>query len=85
MHIDWPNVVVLACKQAEDGNGFIVRLLELEGEETPATLSLAGMEFLEAYRTNIVEQTRAKLEKAAADGYAVFFIACMYDTALTFG
>jgi alpha-mannosidase len=54
--IDKPNVMILACKQAEDGDGYILRLLELAGEQTIIRLRWPGISATGAYRTNIVEQ-----------------------------
>jgi len=48
--------MILACKQAEDGDGYILRLLELAGEQTTIRLRWPGISATGAYRTNIVEQ-----------------------------
>ncbi|MCK5806021.1 MAG: alpha-mannosidase, partial [Lentisphaeria bacterium] len=42
---DNPSVLVTACKQAEDGDGWIVRLFEPEGLEKTATISLPALGF----------------------------------------
>jgi alpha-mannosidase len=41
VQIETPNVVLSALKQAEDGSGLILRLVELNGEDTEAVVTLA--------------------------------------------
>jgi alpha-mannosidase len=50
------NVVLLAFKEAEDGNGWILRLWEVEGESATATLRFPLWEVTRAALTNLVEE-----------------------------
>jgi hypothetical protein len=59
--VDAPNVAVLAFKQAEDGDGTVVRLVETEGKETQVTLTLPGARLWHAYETNLVEENQRVL------------------------
>ena len=56
LNIDQQNVIIQAVKQAEDGDGYIVRLRELTGKETKVTLtSPLFAESRLAYLTTITE------------------------------
>jgi alpha-mannosidase len=64
------NVSVQAVKQAESGEGLIVRLRELSGKQTEATLMLPKGKFKEAWSCNLVEDPtpdliRGKLKLSA--------------------
>jgi len=59
--VDKPNVFLLTLKRAEDGNGIIIRLIETEGQEVEARLSLPGLTISKAYRTDLVEENKAEL------------------------
>jgi alpha-mannosidase len=61
--VDAPNVVVETIKQAEDGNGIIVRLYENERCRGPVTLR-SSFPLAAAYRCNLLEETKAKLDVA---------------------
>jgi alpha-mannosidase len=39
--VDAPNVRLAALKESEDGRGIVLRLIEVEGQETTATVALA--------------------------------------------
>jgi len=65
--IDKPNVVILAYKRAEDGDGYIVRLLELLGEQTTVRLHLPGLRMASAHRASIVEQDIEPLDISGND------------------
>ena len=58
---DAPNVVLIGLKQAEDGEGFIVRLHETEGIETDVTVTLPHIPVGRAYECNMVEDRLALL------------------------
>jgi len=60
------NAMLLALKRAEDGDGFIVRLLETEGHAAEASVRLPGIELRRAYETDVVERNRGPL--TVADG-----------------
>ena len=54
--VDKPNVFVLTIKRAEDENGIIMRLIETEGKDVTATLTLTHVAIKKACRTNLVEE-----------------------------
>jgi alpha-mannosidase len=59
--VDAPNVVLLALKRAEDGDGLILRLWETEGRETEATIRLPSLRISKAWETNLVEENGRQL------------------------
>ena len=56
--IDQPNVLLTTLKQAEDGDGIILRLTETQGRETAATVTFPHVTLKDARRTNVVEEDR---------------------------
>jgi alpha-mannosidase len=65
-NIDQNNIIIQAIKQAEDGDGFIVRLREINGKETKGILSsplLANSK--NAYLTNLLEDNQNALSVSA--------------------
>jgi hypothetical protein len=60
--IDKPNVMLLTMKQAEDGEGIIIRLNETEGRDTEVNMTLPKMTIGKVYETNIVEVNNRLLE-----------------------
>jgi len=50
------NVMLLSLKRAEDGNGFIVRLIETEGASCTARVSLPWLDIVAAFETDLVER-----------------------------
>jgi alpha-mannosidase len=59
--IDAPNVMLLTFKRAEDGNGFILRLIETAGAETESRVTIPLLNILHAYETNLVEENQRLL------------------------
>jgi len=59
--LDQPNVFVTTIKRAEDGQGAIVRLIETDGKETTATLTIPNLVIEKAWQTNLVEENQAQL------------------------
>ena len=59
--VDRPNVFVLTLKQAEDGDGIIVRLIETEGQAVTATIALPLVKVKKALRTNLAEENQDEL------------------------
>ena len=57
---DRPNVVIETVKQAEDGEGLIVRLYESQRQRGPVRLT-AGFELARAWRTNLLEENEVEL------------------------
>jgi alpha-mannosidase len=57
---DAPNIVIETVKQAEDGQGLIVRLYESHRRRGEVTLT-AGFQLASVYRTNLLEENQAAL------------------------
>jgi alpha-mannosidase len=66
--VDVSNVLVLTLKAAEDGNGYILRLVETEGKATKAKVTLPHLRLLHAFETNLVEENE---RMALVDGHTV--------------
>lgn len=60
--LDQPNVLLVTLKRAEDGQGVIVRLIETDGKQGPATLTMPAVVVVKAWQTNIVEENQTELE-----------------------
>ena len=60
--IDQPNVIVLAFKKAEEGEGYIIRLNETEGRETGVEVNFPAFSLEKVFETNLVETNRQTLE-----------------------
>jgi alpha-mannosidase len=54
--VDPANVLLMTVKQAEDGEGLILRLIETEGKATRAVITLPQLTVKRCRRTNLVEQ-----------------------------
>jgi alpha-mannosidase len=59
--VDQPNAIIETVKQAEDGDGVIVRLYEGERNRSTVTLT-AGFEIKAAYECNLLEETLSELD-----------------------
>ena len=59
--VDKRNILLLTLKHAEDGRGIIIRLIETEGKEVTATVTLPHLTIDKAYRTNVVEENMEEL------------------------
>ncbi len=57
------NVIIETIKQAEDGNGIIVRMYESENSYTKAELSV-GTDFAKAYVCNLLEEEEQEAQHA---------------------
>ena len=66
--IDKPNVMLLALKVAEDGNGLVLRLAETEGAPAVASVTLPHYDVRAARAANLVEEQQGELEH---DGHTV--------------
>ncbi len=62
--VDTPNVMVLTLKQAEDGDGIILRLIETEGEGLKTRITMPALTIRKAYRTDLVEKNISELASA---------------------
>jgi alpha-mannosidase len=65
--VDKSNVFLLTLKRAEDGDGIIVRLIETEGKEVTATLTVPALTIERAHRTNLAEENEAEIGCTAHD------------------
>jgi len=63
VNVDIPNVVIETIKQAEDGQGWIVRLYESQRCRGKFTLT-THFRLAEAWRTNLLEQNQERLDCA---------------------
>ena len=70
---DQPNVVIETVKQAEDGQGLIVRLYESQRQRGEFTLT-TGFPLAEAWRTNLLEENQERLEIEIEGCQLRFFI-----------
>ena len=61
LSVDAPNVIIETVKQAEDGNGLIVRLYENERNRGIVTLN-TGFPIKEAHRCNLLEENQEPLK-----------------------
>lgn len=61
LSLDAPNLQVVTFKEAEDGNGYILRLREIAGRTGEAELHLPTLRLKEAYLCNGVEEDKQKL------------------------
>ena len=58
--VDKPNVILETIKQAEDGNGIILRLYECENSRTKTALTVSA-DYKKAYSVNLLEQIEDEL------------------------
>jgi alpha-mannosidase len=56
--VDKPNCLLMTLKQAEDGDGIIVRLIETEGKDVEVTVNLPFLKICQAYLTNLTEENK---------------------------
>lgn len=59
--VDSPNVVIETVKQAEDGQGVIVRLYECQRQRGHVTLT-TDFSLAKAWRTNLLEENQEQVE-----------------------
>jgi len=57
---DSPNVIIETLKQAEDGNGYILRLYESQRKRGPVTIQ-TGIDLRSAWLTNLLEENESAL------------------------
>ena len=62
--VDAPNVLVLTLKKAEDGNGYILRMVETEGKATKVKVTVPHVQLLHVFETNLVEENQRILPVA---------------------
>ncbi|HEY4386299.1 MAG TPA: glycosyl hydrolase-related protein, partial [Ktedonobacteraceae bacterium] len=73
--VDRPNIVIETIKQAEDGNGIIVRLYESQRRRGPITIT-AGFDLAEVWYTNLLEENSEQLQ---SQGNQVSFVIKPYE------
>ena len=57
--VDAGNVVVVAFKPAEEPDGgYVLRLVELEGRETPIEVDISVFQPMQAFETTLIETDR---------------------------
>lgn len=71
LDVDDPDVLFETWKPAEDGNGTILRFLDLGGEQRTVTVRLPFLRVEEAWQTNAVERDGQKL--SVSGDHAVSF------------
>ena len=59
--VDRANVFLLTLKQAEDGDGIVIRLIETEGQEVTTAVTLPQLTVKRAFRANLAEENREEL------------------------
>jgi alpha-mannosidase len=58
--VDAGNVAVVAFKPAEERDGgYVLRLWELEGRDTPITIDISAFQPMRAFETSLIETDRA--------------------------
>jgi alpha-mannosidase len=63
------NVIIETIKQAEDGQGIVIRLYESQRRRGPVTLT-TGFNLAATWRTNLLEENQTRLQ---LDGNRVTF------------
>jgi len=58
--VDKPNVLLTVLKQAENGNGIIIRLIETQGKDTTVSVTLPHIAVAEAIVTNLAEENESR-------------------------
>ena len=64
VHVDAPQIIIETVKQAEDGDGLILRLYEHERTQQAFDVQ-AGFPLAEAFRCNLLEENEEQLHVAA--------------------
>jgi alpha-mannosidase len=67
LEVNDPGVVLQTWKAAEDGNGTILRFVEIEGTERKIRIRMPLLEIQEAWKTDAVERDLLRLESASHD------------------
>ena len=65
VQVDQPNVVLVTWKMAEDGEGTILRFLEVGGEAKPVEVQIPHMDVKSAWSSDAMERKRAAIETSA--------------------
>ena len=70
LNMDDPNVLFETWKPAEDGNGTILRFLDLGGEQRTVNVRLPLFHVDEAWQTNAVEKDEQKLSLSGDNAFS---------------
>ncbi|MGC2163507.1 MAG: polysaccharide lyase family protein [Silvibacterium sp.] len=70
LHVEDPNVLFETWKPAEDGNGTILRFLDLGGDQRAVTVQLPLLHLDQAWQTNAVEQNEGKLSLSGDNAFS---------------
>lgn len=76
--VDKPNIVIETIKQAEDGNGIIVRMYESQRQRGKVILKTA-FKVVQAFKVNLLEEKMPDEVALENDGYAVSFDTRPYE------
>jgi len=68
--VDDPNLLFETWKSAEDGNGTILRFLDLGGDQRTVTVHVPLLHLEEAWQTNAVEKDEEKLSLSGDDAFS---------------
>jgi alpha-mannosidase len=80
--VDQDNIIIETIKEAEDGNGFIIRMYESENARTKAVLEI-NLDFEKAYTCNLIEEVEEELSvidnkiEIVIKPYEIFSIKCI--------
>jgi alpha-mannosidase len=65
LQVDQPNVVLVTWKMAEDGDGTILRFLEVGGQAGPVDVQTPRLNVNSAWSSDALERKQAALETSA--------------------
>jgi len=65
VQVDQPNVVLVTWKMAEDGDGTILRFLEVGGQAKPVDVQIPRLDVKSAWSSDALERKQAALETSA--------------------
>jgi alpha-mannosidase len=70
LQVNDPNLLLEAWKSAEDGNGTILRFLDLGGQDREVTVQVPLVNIDGAWRTDAVERGQSPLSRVGAHGFS---------------
>jgi alpha-mannosidase len=70
LQVDKPNVLLLTWKRAEDGQGTILRFLEIGGQTARAEVTIPVLDVQSAWQSNAVEANQKELPLTGNHGFA---------------
>lgn len=80
LEIDDPNLVLLAWKQAEDGDGWIIRLWNTADTPSTSTIRMPGLRLTEVRPVSLVEDPLPGTTDLTADAFKVEIAPCSVQT-----